>query len=158
MTKMYWDKNLRLYSGLRRKKRKLLWVFDFALYPKLILLYTRQRKRETETETERVTGSGKREMRLAIYHEILHSERIEGGEFIDDNSFLWFLTPSSAGTCHLSGHSFGRKSANDSILMKFRNSTQSEGGEFNSDNSFLGFSTPVNFYTCQYWHMSSFRP
>ena len=29
------------------------------------------------------------------------------------------MTPANVGTCHLSGHSFGRRTANASILMKF---------------------------------------
>ena len=58
-------------------------------------------------------------MGLTIFHEILHSEKSEGAEFIDDNSFLCSLTPVSVGTCHLLGHSFGRRTANVSILMKF---------------------------------------
>ena len=64
-------------------------------------------------------GNGERGMSLIIYHEILHSEQLEGAEFIDDNSFLWFLTPANVGTCHLSGRSSGRRTANASILMKF---------------------------------------
>ena len=67
-------------------------------------------------------GNEKREMRLTIYHEILHSEQSEGAEFIDDNCFLRFLTPVNVGTCHLSGDSLGRnafgRAANASILMK----------------------------------------
>ena len=59
-------------------------------------------------------------MRLTIYHKILDNEQFEGAEFIDDNSFLWFLTPVNVGTCHLLGHSFGQRTANASILMKFR--------------------------------------
>ena len=59
-------------------------------------------------------------MRLTIYHKILNNEQFEGAEFIDDNSFLWFLTPVNVGTCHLLGHSFGQRTANASILMKFR--------------------------------------
>ena len=57
-------------------------------------------------------------MRLKIFHEILHSEQFEGAEIIDDNSFLGFLAPGSVGTCHLLTHSFGRRTANASILMK----------------------------------------
>ena len=59
-------------------------------------------------------------MRLTIYHKILDNEQFEGAEFIDDNSFLWSLTPVNVGTCHLWGHSFGQRTANASILMKFR--------------------------------------
>ena len=44
-------------------------------------------------------------MRLTIFHEILHGEQPEGAEFIDDNSFLWFLTTVNVGTCHPAGHS-----------------------------------------------------
>ena len=62
--------------------------------------------------------NGERGMRLTIFHEILHSEQFEGAEFINDNSFLWFLTPVNVGTCHLLGHSFGQRTANGSILMK----------------------------------------
>ena len=63
-------------------------------------------------------GNKEWEMRLTIYHETLHSEQFEGVEFIDDNSFLSFLTPVNVGTCHLSGNSFGRAAVNASILMK----------------------------------------
>ena len=66
------------------------------------------------------TRNGEWGMRLTIFHEILHSEQFEGTEFIDDDSFVWFLTPANGGRCHLSGHSFGRRAANASILMKFR--------------------------------------
>ena len=37
---------------------------------------------------ERRTGSGEQGTRLTIYHETLHSEQVEGAEFVDDNSFL----------------------------------------------------------------------
>ena len=37
---------------------------------------------------KRGMGNEKWEMRLTIYHEILHSEQSEGAEFIDDNCFL----------------------------------------------------------------------
>ena len=56
------------------------------------------------------------------YQKILYSEQFEAVEFIDDNSFLRFLTmliPVNVGTCHLLGHSFGGRTANGSILMKF---------------------------------------
>ena len=68
---------------------------------------------------KRGTRNGERGMRLTIFHEILHSEQFEGTEFIDDDSFVWFLTPANGGRCHLSGHSFGRRAVNASILMKF---------------------------------------
>ena len=61
-------------------------------------------------------GNGERGVRVTIFHEILHSEQFEGAEFIDGNSFLWFLTPVNVGTCHLSGHSFGQRTANASIF------------------------------------------
>ena len=67
---------------------------------------------------KRGTRNGERGMRLTIFHEILHSEQFID-EFIDDDSFVWFLTPANGGRCHLSGHSFGRRAANASILMKF---------------------------------------
>ena len=77
-------------------------------------------RNEEQGTRNRKQGMGNKEqgMRLTIYHEILHSEQSEGAEFIDDNSFLWFLTPVNVGTCHFSGHSFGRRAANASILMK----------------------------------------
>ena len=58
-------------------------------------------------------------MKLTIFHQILHGEQFEGAEFIDGNIFLWFLTPANVGTCHLSGRSSGRRTANASILIKF---------------------------------------
>ena len=64
-------------------------------------------------------GNGEWRMRLTIFHKILHREQYEGTEFIDDDSFVWFLTPANGGTCHLSGHSFRQRVANASILMKF---------------------------------------
>ena len=83
---------------------------------------------------EQRTGNGERGMKLTIYHEILHSEQFEGTEFIDDNSFLWFLTPANIGTCPLSGHSFRRRTTNASILMigtivriEFKNRLQNYG-------------------------------
>ena len=38
------------------------------------------------------TGNEERGMRLTIYHKILDNEQFGAG-FIEDNSFLWFLTP-----------------------------------------------------------------
>ena len=72
-------------------------------------------------------GNGEREMRLTISHKILHSEQFECAEFFDDNSFV-ILTPVHVGTCHLLGHSFGRRMANASILMKFRTPHKSKVG------------------------------
>ena len=46
-------------------------------------------------------GNEKQGIRLTIFHEILRSEQFEGAEFIDRNSFLWFLTPVNVCTCHL---------------------------------------------------------
>ena len=65
------------------------------------------------------TGNGGRGMRLTIFNKILHSEQLEGTEFIDGGSFLWLLIPPRVGTCHLSGHSFVWRTANASIFMKF---------------------------------------
>ena len=65
-------------------------------------------------------GNGEWRMRLTIFHKILHREQYEGTEFIDDDSFVWLLTPDNGGMCHLSGHSFRQRAANASILMKFR--------------------------------------
>ena len=66
------------------------------------------------------TGNGERGMRLTIYHKILQRVQFEGAEFIDGNSYLWFLRPVNVSTCHLLGHSFERRTANALILMKFR--------------------------------------
>ena len=98
-------------------------------------------------------GNGERGMRLTIYHEILHSEQFEGAEFIDDNSFLWFLTPVNVGTCHLLGHSFGRRTVDASILVKFRTLQKSRVGNLIVaivfyDSSCLSNLTPVNIGTC----------
>ena len=87
-------------------------------------------------------------MRLTIYHEILRSE--QGAEFIDDNSYLRFLTPDNVGTCHLLGHSFGRRTANASILMMC--SAQIEGSMVTI--VFCSFLTPA----CQFWHLSILTP
>ena len=86
-------------------------------------------------------------MRLTIFHEILHSEQSEGAVFIDDNSFLWFLTPVNVGTCHLLGHSFGRRTANASILMKF--CTLHKSRAVNSMVT-IGF--------CNFWRLSILPP
>ena len=66
------------------------------------------------------TGNEERGTRNEVNHlpRNLHSEQFEGAEFIDGNSFLWFLTPVNVGTCHFSGHSFGRRVTNALILMK----------------------------------------
>ena len=92
-------------------------------------------------------------MGLTIFHETLHSEKFEGAEFIDGNSFQRFLTSTSVGTCHLSGHSFGRRTANASILMKFL--TLHKSRAMNSmvmivfcDSQRLSNLTTVNIGTC----------
>ena len=86
-------------------------------------------------------------MRLTIFHEILHSEQFEGAEFIDDNNFLWFLTPANVGMCHLSGHSFGWKAVNASILMKF--CTLHKSRVVNS---------MVTIAFCNFWRLSILTP
>ena len=98
-------------------------------------------------------GNGERGMSLIIYHEILHSEQLEGAEFIDDNIFLWFLTPANVGTCHLSGRSSGRRTANASILMKFCTLHKSRAVNSMVTIGFCNFwrlsiLTPVNVGTC----------
>ena len=98
-------------------------------------------------------GNGERRMRLTIFHETLHTEQFEGTEFIDDNSFLWFLTPANVSTCHLSGNSFVRRTTNASILMKYGTLHKSRAV---SSMVALGFCnlwrlsmlTPVNVGTC----------
>ena len=92
-------------------------------------------------------GSRERGMRLTISYEILHSGQFEGAEFIDDNNFLWFLTPVNVGTCHLLGHSFGRRTANASILMKFRILHKSRLGN-----------SKVAIVFCDSWRLSDLRP
>ena len=94
-------------------------------------------------------GNGERGMRLTIFHKILHSEQFEGAEFIDDNSFLWFLTP------HLSSSrpKFWTKNGKCFNFDEVTYSEQIEGGEFNGDNSFCNFwclsiLTPVNVGNC----------
>ena len=68
---------------------------------------------------------------------------------------LSILTPVSIGTCHLLGHSFGRKTANVSILMKFCTLHKSKVG--NSimtivfcDSRSLSNLAPVNIGTCHH--------
>ena len=101
---------------------------------------------------ERGTENGEWEMRLTIYHKILHSEQFEGAEFIDDNSFLWFLTPVNVCTCLL-GHSFGRRTANASILMKLCILHKSKALGSMVTIVFCSFwRPPVKFDTCQFWH------
>ena len=84
---------------------------------------------------------------------MLHSEQFEGAEFIDDTSFLWFLTPVNVGTCYRSGHTFGQRTANASILMKF--GTLHKVRVVNwivtivvCDSPRLSNFTPVNIGTC----------
>ena len=86
-------------------------------------------------------------MRLTIYLEILHSEQFESAEFIDGNSFLWFLTPTNVGTCHLLGHSFGRRTANASILMKFHTLHKSRA-----------VNSMVTTFFCNFWRLSILTP
>ena len=91
-----------------------------------------------------------RGMRLTIYHKILYSEQFEAAEFIDGNSFLWFLTmliPVSVGTCRLLGHGFGGRTANGSILMKFCTLHKSRA-----------VSSMVAIGFCNYWRMSILTP
>ena len=102
---------------------------------------------------KRGTGNGEWGTRLTIFHKILHSEQFEGAEFIDDNSFLWFLTPVNVGTCHLLGHSFGRRTANASILMKLCILHKLKALNSMVTIVFCSFwRPPVKFYTCQFWH------
>ena len=92
-------------------------------------------------------------MRLTNFHEILQSEQFEDAEFIDGNSFLWFLAPANVGTYHLSGHSFGRRMANTSILMKLCILRKSRVVNLMVTIVFCNFwrlsiLTPVNVGTC----------
>ena len=43
-------------------------------------------------------GNREREIKLAIFHEILRRDQFEGAEFSNDDSFLWFLTLANVGT------------------------------------------------------------
>ena len=86
-------------------------------------------------------------MRLTSFHEILHSEQSEGAEFIDNNSFLWFLTPVNVGTCHLLGHSFRRRMANASNLMKFWTLHKSRA-----------VNSMVTIVSCNFWRLSILAP
>ena len=86
-------------------------------------------------------------MRLAIFHKILHSEQFDVAEFIDDNSFLWFLTLTNIGICHLPGHSFGRRTANASILMKFHSLHKSRA-----------VNSMVIIVFCNFWRLSILTP
>ena len=96
-------------------------------------------------------------MRLTISHEILRNEQFEGPEFIDDKSFLWFLTAANVGTCHLSGHGFGPKPTNFPISDEILYFAQTKNCEFKLDNSFFLFLTPVSVDNCQYWYLLLFR-
>ena len=87
-------------------------------------------------------GNGEQRMRLTIFHKVLHSEQFESAEFIDDNSFLWFLTPAN-----ISGHSFGRRTKNASILMKFRTLHKAR-----AVNSML------QYFFCNFWRLSILKP
>ena len=69
-------------------------------------------------------------MRLIIYHEILHSEQFEVAEFIDDNNFLWFLTP-----VFFLVRSSGRRTAINFDETLY--SAQIESAAFNGDNKIL---------------------
>ena len=53
------------------------------------------------------------------FDKILYFAQTKGGEFNDDNSYLWFLMPVNIGTCYLLGHSFWPKMSNAPVLMKF---------------------------------------
>ena len=86
-------------------------------------------------------------MRLTIFFEILHSEQFEGAEFIDYNSFLWFMTTANVGSCHLSGHSFGRRTANASILIKLR-----------SLHKVRVVNSTVTIFFCNFWRLSILTP
>ena len=101
------------------------------------------------------------------FDEIWNSTQIENLEFNGDKTFcdswrLSILTPVDIGTCHLLGHSFGPKTANLSILIKF--CTLRKPWVVNSMVKifFLCFLTPVNIDNCQYWYLLSlghkFRP
>ena len=91
-------------------------------------------------------GNRERGMRLTISHKILHREQFEGAEFIDDNSFLWFLTTANVGACHLQAIVLAKngKCFNFDEIFRLHKSRAvnsmvaivTEGGEFNGDNSF----------------------
>ena len=93
-------------------------------------------------------------MRLTIFHEILHTKQFKGAEFIDDNRFLWSLTLVSVATCHLLlDHSFGRRTANGSILMKLCILHKWKALSSMVTIVFCSFWRPsVKFDTCQFWH------
>ena len=97
---------------------------------------------------ERGTGNGEwgTENEVNLFHEILHSEQFEGAEFINDNSFLWFLAPANVGTCRLSDHSFGWRIANASILMKFC-----------TLHKLRAVNSMVTIGFCDLWYLSSVR-
>ena len=100
---------------------------------------------------EQQMRNGERGMRLTIFHEILHSEQFGGAEFIDDNSFLWFLTPVNAGICHLLSHGFRRRTVNASILMKLcilqKSKALSSLVTIVFCSFWRSFLTPINFGT-----------
>ena len=82
------------------------------------------------------------------FDEIWNSTQIEGPEFnsdklLSDSWRLSILTPVDIGTCHLLGLSFGRKTANLPILMKF--CTLHKPRVVNSI---------VTIVFCHSWHMS----
>ena len=69
------------------------------------------------------------------------------------NSFLWFLTLANVGACHFLGLSFGRRTANASILMKFRTLHKSRAVNSMVARAFCNFwrlslLTPVNVGNC----------
>ena len=92
-------------------------------------------------------GNGERGMRSTIFHKIFQSEQFESAEFIDDNSFLWFLTPVHVGTCHLLGQYFGWRTTNASILMKFRTLHKSRA-----------VNSMVAIVFCNFWRLSILTP
>ena len=67
-------------------------------------------------------------------------------------SFLRFLTPANVGTCHLSGHSFGQRTADVSFWWNFVLYTK-WGWWIQSRQLFF-----VSLDACQIWHLSILAP
>ena len=74
-----------------------------------------------------------------------------------DSWCLSILTPVDIDTCHLLGHSFGPKTVNLQILMKFCTLHKLRVVNSMVTIIFFLFLTAVNINNCQYWYLLSFR-
>ena len=137
------------FFNLAKSACSVYWCYIFSFEYSWLRLSWKRGTGNREWE------AGNREwgMMWTIYHDIFNSKQFEGAEFIDDNSFLWFLTTVNVSTCYLLGHSFRWKMVNSSILMKLCILHKLKALSSMMTIVFCSFwCPPVKFDTCKFWH------